>query len=205
MKKCFADVPEKYVKLKKNLEQKVFALDQKNNKRAAELMQMIIEEEQCKRPNYKYAIPALALNLLLFFDRLGQEKMEETPLSDTMDYIRKLINYMELHYMENIMAKDLAKCCELSETHMRRIFLEHTNTTPLEYLNLVRINKACELLMKGNCSVESVSEQVGYTVLSTFMRNFKKITGLSPNSWRKKALEDPENIGAYQISVFKGW
>ena len=112
---------------------------------------------------------------------------------------------MELHYMENIMAKDLAKCCELSETHMRRIFLEHTNATPLEYLNLVRINKACELLMKGNCSVESVSEQVGYTVLSTFMRNFKKITGLSPNSWRKKALEDPENIGAYQISVFKGW
>lgn len=205
LKKCFEDVPEKYVKLKKNLEQKVFALDQKNNKRAAELMQMIIEEEQCKRPNYKYAIPALALNLLLFFDRLGQEKMEETPLSDTMDYIRKLINYMELHYMENIMAKDLAKCCELSETHMRRIFLEHTNATPLEYLNLVRINKACELLMKGNCSVESVSEQVGYTVLSTFMRNFKKITGLSPNSWRKKALEDPENIGAYQISVFKGW
>ena len=168
-------------------------------------MQMIIEEEQCKRPNYKYAIPALALNLLLFFDRLGQEKMEEPPLSDTMDYIRNLINYMELHYMENIMAKDLAKCCELSETHMRRIFLEHTNATPLEYLNLVRINKACELLMKGNCSVESVSEQVGYTVLSTFMRNFKKITGLSPNSWRKKALEDPENIGAYQISVFKGW
>lgn len=100
--------------------------------------------------------------------------MEETPLSDTMDYIRKLINYMELHYMENIMAKDLAKCCELSETHMRRIFLEHTNATPLEYLNLVRINKACELLMKGNCSVESVSEQVGYTVLSTFMRNFKR-------------------------------
>lgn len=54
--------------------------------------------------------------------------------------------------------------------------------------------------------LESVSEQVGYIpVLSTFMRNFKKITGLSPNSWRKKALEDPENIGAYQISVFKGW
>lgn len=37
-------------------------------------MQMIIEEEQCKRPNYKYAIPALALNLLLFFDLAGAEK-----------------------------------------------------------------------------------------------------------------------------------
>ena len=131
-------------------------LDQKSNKRAVELMQMIIEEEQCKRSNYKYAILTFGLNLLLFFDRLDQKETEEKPLSDTMDYIRKLINYMELHYMENIMAKDLAKSCELSETHMRRIFLEYTNATPLEYLNLVRINKACELLMKGNCSVESV-------------------------------------------------
>lgn len=93
-------------------------------------MQMIIEEEQCKRSNYKYAILTFGLNLLLFFDRLDQKETEEKPLSDTMDYIRKLINYMELHYMENIMAKDLAKSCELSETHMRRIFLEYTNATP---------------------------------------------------------------------------
>lgn len=205
LKKCFADTPEKYTKLKNNLEQKVFVLDRKNNEKAVALMQMIIEEEQQKKSNYRYAILTLALNLLLFFDRLDQKETEEKPSSDTMYYIRKLINYMELHYMENIKAKDLAKSCELSETHMRRIFLEYTNATPLEYLNLVRINKACELLMKGNCSVERVSEQVGYPVLSTFMRNFKKITGLSPNSWRKKSLENPENIAAYQISVFKGW
>lgn len=77
LKKCFADVPEKYVKLKKNLEQKVFALDQKNNKRAAELMQMIIEEEQCKRPNYKYAIPALALTFCCFLTGWDRKKWKK--------------------------------------------------------------------------------------------------------------------------------
>ena len=69
-------MPEKYTKLKKDLEQKVFVLDQKSNKRAVELMQMIIEEEQCKRSNYKYAILTFGLNLLLFFDRLDQKETD---------------------------------------------------------------------------------------------------------------------------------
>ena len=107
--------------------------------------------------------------------------------------------------MENIRAKDLAKACDLSDTHMRRIFIEATNITPSEYLNLVRIKKACEMLAKEKCSIEKVANSVGYPVLSTFMRNFKKTTGISPNAWRRKALENPENVATYQISVLKGW
>ena len=107
--------------------------------------------------------------------------------------------------MENIRAKNLARACDLSETHMRRIFIEATNITPSEYLNLVRIKKACEMLAKEKCSIEIVANSVGYPVLSTFMRNFKKTTGISPNAWRRKALENPENVATYQISVLKGW
>lgn len=76
---------------------------------------------------------------------------------------------------------------------------------PSEYLNVVRINKACELLAHGSTSIEEVARSVGYPVLSTFLRNFRKITGLSPSAWRKKALENPQNIATYQISVLKGW
>lgn len=88
---------------------------------------------------------------------------------------------------------------------MRRIFLEATNITPAEYLNLIRIKKACGILMKEKYSIEEVANLVGYTVQSTFMRNFKRITGTSPNAWRKKALKNPENIAAYEVSVLRGW
>ena len=53
--------------------------------------------------------------------------------------------------------------------------------------------------------IEEAARSVGYPVLSTFLRNFRKITGLSPSAWRKKALQNPQNITAYQISVLKGW
>ena len=174
--------------------------------KAVTLMQMIIEEIQLRQANYRYTVSTLAFNLVLFFDRLDNENIKfQNNSRDTLDYARKIINYIELHHMENIRAKNLARACDLSETHMRRIFIEATNITPSEYLNLVRIKKACEMLAKEKCSIEKVANSVGYPVLSTFMRNFKKTTGISPNAWRRKALENPENVATYQISVLKGW
>ena len=149
----------------------------------------IIQEEQQKKSNYKYAVLSLAFNFLLFFDRLNKVEHEpELSHSDTMNYVRKIVNYMELHYMEEIKARDYARSCGLSETHMRRIFSEYTNMSPSEYLNVVRINKACELLAHGNDSIEDISRAAGYPILSTFLRNFRKITGLSPSAWRKQGI-----------------
>lgn len=169
-------------------------------------MQMIIEEIKLRQANYRYTVSALTFNLVLFFDRLDNENIKSQNNSmDTLDYTRKIINYIEIHYMEDIRAKDLAKACDLSETHMRRIFIEATNITPSEYLNLVRIKRVCEILAKEKCPIEKVANSVCYPVLSTFMRNFKKTTGISLNVWRRKALENTENVAAYQVSVLKGW
>ena len=75
----------------------------------------IIQEEQQKKSNYKYAFLSLAFNFLLFFDRLNKVEHEpELSHSDTMNYVRKIVNYMELHYMEEIKARDYARSCGLS-------------------------------------------------------------------------------------------
>lgn len=205
-KRGFVNVPEKYIYVEQNLSKKISVLENAGSTKAAALMQMIIEEIQLRQANYRYTVSTLAFNLVLFFDRLDNENIKfQNNSRETSDYTRKIISYIELHYMEDIGGKDFARACNLSETHMRRIFIESANITPSEYLNLVRIKKACEMLAKEKCSIEKVSNSVGYPVISTFMRNFKKITGISPNAWRRKALENPENVAAYQVSVFKGW
>lgn len=206
LKKFFADVPEKYVKMQKNLSQEVFVLGNSENDAPLHLLQMIKDEVRQKKYHYSYAIYSLAFNFLLFFDRLNHsESSEDLPGSDAMNYVREVINYMEDHYTEEIKAKDLARSCGLSETHMRRIFSEYVNMPPSEYLNVVRINKACEMLAHENDSIEKIAHSVGYPVLSTFLRNFKKVTELSPSEFRKKAMTNPQNITNYQISVLKGW
>ena len=122
----------------------------------------IIQEEQQKKSNYKYTFLSLAFNFLLFFDRLNKVEHEpELSHSDTMNYVRKIVNYMELHYMEEIKARDYARSCGLSGNPYAKNFSEYTNMSPSEYLNVVRINKACELLAHGNDSIEDISRAAG--------------------------------------------
>ena len=101
LKKVFEDAPEKYTKMQKNLSREVLVLDSSKNALAVELLQMIIEETQQKKYHYKYAVLSLAFNFLLFFDRLNTlDSGDELSHSDAIDYVRKIINYMEQHYTE---------------------------------------------------------------------------------------------------------
>ena len=79
-------------------------------------MQMIIEEEQCKRPNYKYAIPALALNLLLFLTGWDRKNGRNPALGYNGLYSETDKLYGTALYGKYYGEGSFAKCCELSET-----------------------------------------------------------------------------------------
>ena len=51
--------------------------------------------------------------------------------------------------------------------------------TPVDYLNQVRIKKACDMIRKTGYSMEEIAVKVGFSTTSTFNRNFKRIVGTS--------------------------
>lgn len=73
--------------------------------------------------------------------RFVQDGKNNILVSDALSYIGE-------HYMETIRIEDLAGHCHISETHFRRLFSSCINMGPLEYINLVRIQNACEMLRK---------------------------------------------------------
>lgn len=93
----------------------------------------------------------------------------------------------------------------MSETHFRRIFQETMNMTPVEYVNFVRIRKACELIDKTDISMEEVAGKVGFVTPSTFNRNFRRIVGTSPYQWKKRPDSHERKLAEYKISALKGW
>lgn len=117
----------------------------------------------------------------------------------------RAMDYVELHYMEPLKTEDLAGFCHISEAHLRRLFSCYLKMGPLEYINLVRIQMACDYLKTTDEQVADIAYKCGFPTLSTFNRNFRKIQGLSPNQWRKDPKNYEQQILQFRVQFEEGW
>ena len=77
--------------------------------------------------------------------------------------------------------------------------------SPLEYINKVRIQTACEILKKTDESIADIAYKCGFTTNSTFNRNFKKYLNTSPYQWKISPENYERKLLNYNISALKGW
>ena len=206
---------EKIGKLVNENEQHFYAGE---NDEMVSIVRMIMEE--CRnRQNYsRECIKGLLLALVIAIARQdkGKNEQKEKALSSGektenmthhsgIYHIAGALDYITKQYMEEIRMETLAACCNLSETHFRRLFVEYMNMTPVEYINLVRIQQACELMKKTHYSMEELAVKVGYTTVSTFNRNFRKIIVTSPYQYKKNSNSFEGKLLNLKVSAKKGW
>jgi AraC-like DNA-binding protein len=65
-----------------------------------------------------------------------------------------------------------------------RLFERHIRCTCVEYINHLRIYKACQLLAETELNITTIGLEVGYDTLSTFNRNFRRLAGRTPSVFR---------------------
>ena len=169
------------------------------------LIRAIFEEMQNKNAYYRECVGGLAYTLLYENARFnGRGNVQSCGKNNSLQ-LENAIEYVERNYPNNFKIADLANECHMSETHFRRVFQEKMNMTPVEYVNFVRIKKACELIDKTDISMEDVAEKVGFITPSTFNRNFRRIIGTSPYQWKKRPDNHEGKLLEYKISALKGW
>ena len=81
--------------------------------------------------------------------------------------------------------KYLQERCQVSGTHCRRLFVGIMGWSPLEFLQNLRVSRACDLMLTSDTSILSISLAVGFDSVSSFNRQFAKIVGMPPSKWRK--------------------
>ncbi|MDD3146248.1 MAG: AraC family transcriptional regulator [Candidatus Riflebacteria bacterium] len=86
---------------------------------------------------------------------------------------------------KDVNLEELAETCSVSKSHLCRVFKKLTGQTVTQYLNAVRVSKACELLSETDLSIEAIALKTGFNNPSYFFRVFKKQTGKLPLGWRK--------------------
>ena len=188
------------------LSSEALCLPQEDAVELERLITMVLNECQTKHEYHKAVEQNLMTSLLLLITRSYTEKKTHIrPMTVGLQQIMPAIEYIGMHYMNPISGEDLASICSLSEAQLRRKFKEYLNMSPVEYLTMVRIQKAYELLNSTNYPMTEVALRVGYQDVSSFNRNFQKIMGVSPYQYKKNNSDYRGRVLDKKISAKKGW
>ena len=106
------------------------------------------------------------------------------------ELVDKVIQYIGLHYKEEINLGDLAGEFFVVPTYLAKRFKEKKNCTVMQYLENVRLKKARELLETSSLSISDISLMVGYNDPNYFARSFKKVYELTPREYRNICCEE---------------
>ena len=147
------------------------------------------------------------ISLMTMIARENRMSKEEFVEEDgrTSSVIYNVLDLISIKYMEPLRAEDLANWCHLSETHFRRVFTSYMKMTPMEYVNLIRIQAACNFLKKTDEQIADIAHKVGFATVSTFNRNFKQFMGVSPNEWRSRPEQYEQQILKFRVHSEEGW
>ena len=104
----------------------------------------------------------------------------------TDDRISGVLDYIHLHLNDELDADVLSKVACVSKPYLTRIFQRHFNTSPLQYINQKKVEKAQLLLLTDDLTIKEIAYSLGYSDQSYFVRVFKKVTGLTPTQYREE-------------------
>ena len=93
---------------------------------------------------------------------------------------------MHRSYAETLSLEKYARMCNTSKFHFLRMFERVTGETSGAYRNKIRMEHAKEMLEEGILSVGDIGRRLGYDSPSPFCDAFKKETGCSPLSYRRR-------------------
>jgi AraC family transcriptional regulator len=104
--------------------------------------------------------------------------------ADKPQNILQVISFIESNLWSPLELEGLAQKANLSKFHFCRIFKRYTGMNPMKFVNALRIERSKELLAGSTKSVSLLANEVGFRDLSNFIRQFKKVTGVTPTTYR---------------------
>lgn len=173
-----------------------YVFDTDKNKKAAEeiisAMKRLVELEENKTDFSDILEYQEILKIChILFSSCAVEKQHNFTMKtpNNFSYAKKVIEYVGLHYKEEITLESMAEFAGLSPTYFSKYFKNITGTSFTKYLNGVRLEYAIKDLITKNVSVTEAGLNNGFPNVKSFITNCKKASGLTPAQYRLKHPE----------------
>ena len=151
---------------------------------------LVFLTEHCVREISEELQPLISL--------IKQEVRTNGPQNDSLRYLfyylydklvddnqMRAVRYIREHYAEDISIAGLAEMENYNPSYFAALFKQEVGYIPSDYIRMVRMEKAKEILQTTRYRIIDVAMQVGYTNASSFTRMFRETTGMTPNQFRR--------------------
>ena len=112
---------------------------------------------------------------------------EGDPRSRHHEVVARVCAYARTRFQDELTLKEVAGLVFMHPVYLGRLFHQEMGMTFHDYLRLVRVEAAVQLLEKGNLPVYEISEAVGYKAAGHFFRVFRSLKGMSPGEYRQRS------------------
>jgi len=101
--------------------------------------------------------------------------------------INAIVDRITTDVASPLSAAELATELGMSESRFSRFFRRATGNTFTDFVNQIRINRACHFLMETDRAVTHICYDVGFQNVANFNRRFREIKGMTPSEYRQQA------------------
>lgn len=149
------------------------------------LMDLLVESFADVKEGKRYAEEKQKGCLLALFSELMRNTELYGPESSELNALKTVVDYCSKHYTGELSLSLLSEELHMSKYYISHMFGSKLNIGFNDYVNSLRISKACILLSREELSMTEISNTVGFATIRTFNRAFLKHTGQSPSDYRK--------------------
>ncbi len=147
----------------------------------------IKEQESGFRSIYEFAdIHEFTRFVKKFILNINEVLLKFKNICNTDKTIEMAVKYVQENYRNDLTMAEVANHISLNYSYFSILFKEKTGMNFVDYLRMIRIEKAKELLQNSIYKIYEVSEMVGYNNTKHFTTTFRTLTGISPKEFRER-------------------
>ena len=121
------------------------------------------------------------------FRSLSSVQLQSTEDEEAVARVNAVLGYISEHINEPIAMADVCARLRMPESRFSRFFRRATGNTFTDFVNRMRVTKACQLLMDTDRYVTTICYEVGFNNVANFNRRFLEIKGMTPTDFRRQA------------------
>ena len=168
----------------------VYALSPEERQRTIQMFDMVKQELDGGQEKSQTLIDLIIMEFFINFWRSRRPAAylaggEDRQKKGKSSVVHDVSEYLLAHFCEQIRLEKLAERFSISESYLSRSFKDVTGIGITEYLNIIRIRKAQELLEDSKLSIAEIAQAVGFESASYFGRVFQKHLAIPPSRYRK--------------------